>query len=68
MGDTSKKILADLAMSAAMVIGLLLILNYFNGGGVFWMPYKMRIKDGENINLKGGSAYEKKIYKKDGSV
>ena len=32
------------------------------------MPYKMMIKDGENINLKGGSAYEKKIYKKDGSV
>lgn len=32
------------------------------------MPYKMRIKDGENINLKGDSAYEKKIYKKDGSV
>ncbi|MEE0657124.1 MAG: hypothetical protein UCO29_10725 [Blautia hansenii] len=29
MGDTSKKLLADLAMSAAMVIGLLLILNYF---------------------------------------
>lgn len=25
MGDTSKKLLADLAMSAAMVIGLLLI-------------------------------------------
>lgn len=34
MGDTSKKSLADLAMSAAMVIGLLLILNYFNGGCV----------------------------------
>lgn len=31
MGDTSKKLLAALATSAAMVIGLLLILNYFNG-------------------------------------
>lgn len=28
------------------------------------MPYKMRIKDGENINLKGGSAYEKKNLQK----
>lgn len=29
MGDTSKKLLADLAMSAAMVIGLLLSIKLF---------------------------------------